>query len=926
MTALTPCVLKARLRDITTNDVVTSDSDFIIACDWSNEADAAEPSNPSWVEVTAKSPLAPYLIAARGGNQPSTSTLKYFCDLSVDNGESYDHTFIVEQIIATFTVVAQGRPLSAGYSDAMVARLTLSQVTLAQALNATAGTIQAVPQNVPGGIQYVFDNIQLPYQKGHFQGNPNPPDGYTDPTTGRSLYAMPVVISPSIASLLVDGDTNSNFIDRSATEYLNLTVGIPIGAVPLGSYSHIVYDTSDAALNLTGQDHGIGVGLLGISDFLTFERNPNPTDVAKALIIEPGEGLSVLTDLSQPMTRLTGIGGYSNHGLPDGFQILQGICLLDPTQLGSTVDPYASLYVFVGQTSDGIGGVYFWGHNGLAYRLGQELDGASCIAYDSVAKLLYVGTKNGVYVQSPDPRNRNLPWTKLGGKNGLGYTVIAVRAGSIPVGDTTVATVNAWVQGSGPADGLYRWPGVAGTPTGLGYDGWSVLDTNGAIIGYKYDPAADSLLVSYIDNASQVVYVTSASTDTPISSTFDIDTTSGDNCSGIDDLGGYGAAIRTLAGARGLYLFGAGGITNLNQDGSLIDRYEDPVATNSVQLSPAGSLYIEDASSGIREQAVRFICNTDAGPYITASDTGGGWCAMPLQSGIGDKNVLSTAIGKPQTLINRATTRVYCATDQGLWVSHTAGIYFDAEQEDPTNQGVFMSQLGVLSAGGQGTLLDNDVTAIGFHGVAGKSDAPSGTGTSGQAIYVNIVSPPNQAVLQDIPAGTFYLRPLNERNKWEYQFMDVNGANPTGRIAPAEFPTLQSDNATPAATASGKVAQALVRKYMDAAVIPHDVQIDSILPYQELNLRKLRPTHRVKINYNNTSTSGEEGMVYFNDLTASHFYIRSVRFYKQRTDNVLQVQILASTKMQAAVATDDQLGSALSDIISKMNRSGKRPA
>ena len=133
---------------------------------------------------------------------------------------------------------------------------------LASALAAPAGGVVAVPSLATRQLPSPFAGISLPYQKGILAETPLP-----DVWAGAAAVRMQPVVDPSIGGVLVDGDENANSLDKAAGEFLDTVAGFPIAGDtgPLGSRAHIVPDSSDAALNLTGQDRGIGIGMVGTS-------------------------------------------------------------------------------------------------------------------------------------------------------------------------------------------------------------------------------------------------------------------------------------------------------------------------------------------------------------------------------------------------------------------------------------------------------------------------------------------------------------------------------------------------------------------------------------------------------------------------------------------------------------------------------------
>lgn len=903
--------LYARLRDATLDPgnpaSIVAESVQVLLADWDLAPDGTE--QPAAFGFAYNDPVGAAAVAASGGANLAGPTLPRVLEISLD-GALYpaskgaiqiDYRMLVDNVVRGLYVEVRGRPLYGAYGDAAVDRLTLNSTLLVDALGAAVGTITPLSTGnaTPG---YLFAGNPLPQQKGVFQTVPGA-------AAAASLFQMYPVLSAMLnaARVRVDADSDTNFLDKTAAEFLAVTEGVPLGPAPLGSYSHLVADSSDAGLNLTGQKQGVAVGYLGISPHLTFARTVSASSMSTALIDEGADiaaPLTLTSDMTRQVKKIAAIGGYSNHGLPDGATIYQGICILSPTS-GTSTNWSDNLFVFVACTSAGLGGAYFWAHDGLAYRIGQEIDGAKSICSDGTS--LYAGGLYGVF-SKPIAADQGA-WTRVGG---LDAEVKEVRFCGLGV--------VAWVKDSTGQEGLYLWSGSAkGGTQGSGYDGWTALSTNGAIQAWGAINAGGApwLLVVPTSNPSTITCIPNP-TKPAAGQTSQVLTLSA-HVSGIDsEASGTVAIVRTDAGAAGLYevsadpTSGAPAIAPLGGD-SLRDSDDNLVQVNRVIIVPLGAtlaIDVGDTRSTRLRATYYLVACTDNGLYFCPNKQGNGWVATPPQSGLANQSIVDVAIGTPQTLINRVTTRIYAMATNGLYVSHSAGFWFDVESEDKVSIGGYLTALARL---GGSSFLDNTNTAVGVvAGGGGSSLTPNSPGleTSGNTLLIGT----NQA--SPLPAGYYWTRPLNERNKWTYRLVNANSKSLTGKIVPAEFIAIQADSTTPAAVASGKLAQAMLRKALDSAVREDSVVVRSRIAFAAHALRTLRPGHLVSVAYDRSAHLGL-------NLSGVSWYVVRHRFTKQLTDPVLATETTLSTVFRTTDPSDSAIGDALAESLGKVQRQGK---
>lgn len=915
MAGCVPVVLYARLRDVNQTPAFSAPSIAAqsIGCVGFEYDIAPGGTESEWMFAFPYSDLvgAQALAAGRGVNLTGSGA-QYILEFSFDGAEwdgsgypdlAVDGAMLVEKLDRGLYLQLRGRPVFGGYADNAVDRLTLNSTALNDALSADVGTITPVDTGSTTPT-YLYDGEPLPQQKGVFKTGPGP-----DGALGSELFFLYVSMNPVLfnARVKVDLDSNTNFLAKTAQDAIDVTTGMPIDGTPLGSYSHFVADTSSSELNLTGWNRGLAVGYLSTTPHITFSRTASPTDLAQALILEPDQTqpLMLSQDLTRAVRKVAGIGGYSNHGLPDGATIRQGT-LINPPSSGTDVTWDANLYIFVASTSDGLGGFYYWPHDGLAYRIGQEIDGA-CSLCSSSDGYVYIAGLNGVFRWKIDTSAAGLA-ASLEQVGGLRASVKEVRF-------TTLGVV-AWLAMTPTGtDGLFLWNGP--TPdTGHGYDGWQILAGNGQLIGWAV--AGGSLMLATTDNPATIQVIAN-----PLTGGSSTTLVTASHISGIDgEPSGQYAVVRTDAGAAEMHLLTGTAISVLDGT-SMVDGAGNLVQVNKVHIFPFSQtmeIDVGSAANPTQKLAVTFnlLADTDSGIYACDNFSGASWKTTPPQSGLSNQAIVDCQIALPQTLINRTTTRIFAVATKGLYISHSAGFWFDCETEEKVTIGAFLTALFRLS--GEGLFPDNTITAIQVRQIAAGAtssvsiiDTPPGLGTSGKCLVLNT----NEDV--QMPDGYYWTMPLNERNKRTQRIVNVHSPSVTGRFLPVEYIDIQADSTTPAAVASGKLAQAIMRQAQDACLQEDSVVIPSTLAFARdasgnpARLRTLRPSHQAATDY------ARIGL----DLTAVTWYVTRQRFYQALGTNFLSTETTLSTVFRTSDPTEADIGQALADTMGKVQRQAK---
>ena len=840
---------------------------------------------------------ATYIVQATGNPNTVGAFHAYMLEFSLDGGESWDVRTMVLSPVRADVLSETGLSLFQGYTFQGIDRATFHNVTLADALYGAQGTI--VPQVISPFPGEFGAGIPLQYVQGILRGIPG-----LDSWAGRSKLAYIPVIDPAIADILLDGDVNADLEDTALSAFLNQIAGValPDDTAPYGTRGTWVEDSSDAALNLTGITQGIAIGHVGMSPVGTFRQTV--TGSSDAQIIEtPGNYVQLQAHLDEVISVYSPQGGSTNHGLPESAKISDPICIR--TNHGRDATGWDnSLCVFCADDGAGSGGVYYWAHDGMAYPVGQPLPGANSLQHLPNAELLYVATLTGVYTHSSDVTDTT-SWTRVGG---LASTVKRIVVDATQ-SSSTEPVIIAEVSGSGSGgDGLYIYPGLDDSGTDAGYYGWSSMMV-GSVSTWSYHWLADELDIVDPNDPAVVLCIFGASGGLSVPVTSRFVTPSGSSITGLYPLSrageGWldtahtveaGTVVLSASGALGLYLMHPNGVfTNLNADFSMVDDTGNPPTVNRVFYF-GGTIVLDGV-----DQFVSLIACTDSGPYLSANPWGGSWKAMGKQSGVANVNFQSIAVGQPQTIVDRVVTRLYGATDQGLYVSHSGSRYWDNETTDALTIGAYLTALaGQIGAG---PYLDNSITSIGDIGAGGS------TGTTG----TNLPGP--------LPTGytlsgdLVWVRALSGTNKWVYRLVHTTTASPYNTWQFGEISEITTDAATPAATASGRLAKEMVR-FMAVHSVPQiTVTLESAFADTGHFLRTLRASHLVNVDYD---TSGNWGI-----QLGGPMWVLSHRIYKDFNDSVCRTETVLGTQYRAQMLTPDQIGAGTAYGLSRLQRFGR---
>ena len=828
-------------------------------------------TNPFSYVVRSNDDVANAVVNAVGGPDGTGPYLPYKIGLSYDGGLVFDVWKVIEKVERGLYVQESGYTIFRGYSVAGEDHATYHGCTLDQMLYARAGLVPI--DGADTGLE--VSGLAFPWTKGLFQTEPIHEIAYTP------------VIYPYLKKVLFDSDVVADYLDSALKTILTQVSGLVLAGdfAPLGARGSFVEDSSDGAINLaSGVSRSLCIGFYGFEPFLTFQADADASDMYRIPLFEDrNTPITILDDRESLAAKVVIVGGNTDCGLPVGGVITNPVCI-NTQHKQSALNWDASLCVFACCDSAGNGGVYYWPHDGMAYPIGQAI-AARGLAYYAPTNMLYAPTDNGVMMHSANVADQS-NWVMVGklrakckklvlGDDGMHASQLGpawagnawrdAEGNILGYGDGSAIDDNVWtrvayfggpggltgdavvttdytpavrmvveVSGNGSGDGLYMYPALGGDSSGTkrGYQGWSVV-TTGSFVSWTYHAHGDELLTVDTNDPCAVTITTHISVS---GGTHKVrkPTPYGEGITALSSLPNkYGTAVMTTLGADALYVLGLDGTwRDLNSDTTLLDPSNNPVLVNDVYYY-GGPLVI-----GARTLTVYWFALTDSGVYMSFQSDGGHWQPPDSQSGIINENVLTFAIGAPQTLINRVVNRVYACSSNGFWVSHNSGANFRNEVREKLGLGPLFSALGRLV--GQSPFLANDVTSL------GPIPAGGSTGTSGRNIPENFPSP------YTLGGDLVWVRALDQRCSWTFRLVHTTTTVPYKATVFGAVTELGTDGDVGAATASGQLGQMHVRTLADRSRLQRTSTLSARLtsPYQRL--RGLRATHMIALDMDTT--------------------------------------------------------------------------
>ena len=929
-------------------------------------------------------------LLAAAGTDAGGAPVPTLLELSLDGGTSYDARKLVEKPQRVLRAQQPGVQESGDdswvtYSTLGVNRVTYTATPLLSALVSPKGTIPAPTD--PSQTYLGIGNI--PWLQGLFAvpaGGDNAPWGtqpgmpaWPNSARQRLTYTASVTnatiggIVRALQRIPVNIDIWSDYVSKALLTICQRLGGVVFAGdtAPQGARGHFVADSSDIPLNLaftlglvnsSGGNPALGLvtptgpfghqgssGATGRLDSYVVVGNvggtPNPGfafngDTSARVVDETVEARITLDQATiQPdLTTLYGqtdfVGGASNSGFPPngkvtGMTVINGTPSDSPPIAWTDCLPVVSIATqqqLAGQqTGDNSGGLYFWIGDGQMRRWPSTLAAPHlCLGVSVDGTTLYVGTNAGVYSNSSNPRNTSTPWTPVGGLSG-----IVTRIQTVPDGSGG-QVLFALVQGTGKdgLDGIYRFPALAGSLTGAGYDGWSPLVQQGNILDFVATDSGTIWCILKAANSSagnnQVLQYTFAPA--PSVTTYTLPSnvkatkidrviTAGTGTSPAQDSiwvatngDGQGAyfAVKNADGTWGPFV-------GANQDGSLKGPADQPLQVNHVVGLglTIGTLYttvFACTNNGIFYQGA---ANTTPGFVLS----GGGWKSANGLNGLDNVPITHVSAGAAQTLLTQTVNRIFASNDNQIFATNTGGLWWRDLTRDSVNLGPYLSNLALLNA--YGDLPDNRIQTWGpsAHSPLGLADNT----------HIQIAA----ARGDTLPAGWYWQRRLDERLDWCYRL--VNGNAPLSSIMFSQLSSIQTNEVVPLLVASGQLAYVSVRWLGEHSVAQTLLHLPSSFTTAAAALRTLRPSMQVGVTLVGTilarSSTGAIIGTQYCDFNNAPLYVLSHRIQKRAGSNVFETLTVLGPLLRTQDVTPQDMAASLADNIKSLKLFGpsRRP-
>ena len=541
----------------------------------------------------------------------------------------------------------------------------------------------------------------------------------------------------------------------------------------------------------------------------------------------------ITPDMSAMVQEVGFIGGDSDADFPANGTIT-GLTLLRPT--AQSYQWRASLPVISLKIGDTGGYLAYTPGDGKFYPYVKCVSAPHlCLAQDTVASVLYIGTPHGVYTRISDPMSPN-DWAPLGGLDGEVTRLQLVY-------DTDGSPVLfALVKNTKGLDGVYRYPALSGTVTGQGYDGWTQV-----VLGEIVDMVASDAYTCWtvlgahqggifrhiVGNANAVTFYglpsgTKATRLDRVTIAADAGDSSlvpprpaspaSDSIWALTTGDDYGCYWMSTAGSA---------LAPSNLDHSLVGPAGQALTVNHVVGSGLVILGRYCAALACTNNGLY----ASSAPYAAPSGGSGQtqWFSLNGQNGLYGSPVGTVAAGLPQPLMDgQFVQRFYATNDSHFFMSSSACEYWRDENHEKLRLGPYLTALVYKQTGDYPS---NDVVSIG----------PDATAPNCPAAGAHVQIPGL------LPGGWYYYRFLDEQGNWAYRLYNSNAPFPT--LVYSQLADLQTNESVPLLTAAVNLAQVHVRylgEHQRGQVI---LELESFFDDDGAGLRRLRPTHLVAVNY-----------------------------------------------------------------------------
>ena len=712
----------------------------------------------------------------------------------------------------------------AGYAGVVVAHAYYPGCKLSDVLGATPGTIIPVASGTAG---FLSPNGAIPYLGGLFSRAPG-----LAGWNGKALLGVTPAVDASIAGISTNLETRADTTLRALEAATKRMAGDYIAgdAYPIGYRGHYYEDTAGVQGD-NGTHNKVVVGTIGGSPVVspaTFTLDGNGSGAVDETVMARIVEASIETNSADTYGQALFTGGKSNAGLPDGATIT-GLGLLNPIGTGDRTDYTTCLPIITWQVSDKTGGVAFFNNDGVLRPLSAPTGPIYCLYVDNNAagSTIYIGTDKGVYSRPADVRAVH-NWTSVGGVIG--------RVVRLAVQRDSGGAVHLFAHAT-PKDntlhGIYQYPGPVGSLTNVGWDGWG-SNVLGAHVQDFVMTDYQTAWVLFDNDQGHVhqVGVNFGGT-TPMTSyalptgvrAFHLDRviTAGDGSHPAQD----SVWAMTKGDAQSAYFLPRvnttwGPWTAADADGSLA-----AATPNGAEPTLNGAVGLGITISG---QYTSVFVSTSQGLYWSATLDGKGWKSACGLNGISGISIAGVSAGQYQGLQGALETRFFAFNPKQFFYSSSDARYWRDLTKEELHLGPFFAYLAQLATN---DLPSNAVITIG----------PMATSPIGNAANTHIqITGANQ----DLPAGWYWQRRLDDCNDWSYTL--VNGNAATDAALAAGLTDLQTNTAVSALRASSDVARVARRWLSENSVPARSLKVRCPLTTQEAALWNVRPGQILSVN------------------------------------------------------------------------------